>query len=104
VEVATGQASATASNRGDGPALALACGLLLLPFARAHRRKLFFAALLLVLLTAGVSSCTTSSGGTGGVPSGELSGSHTPPGTYTIPVTVTADGLSQQINLTLTVD
>ncbi len=103
VEIATGKASAAARNR-DWGALPLLGGLLLLPSALARRRKAFLAVLLLVLLASGVSSCTSSSGGTGGIPPAGQSSSHTPPGTYTIPVTVTADGASQAIDLTLTVD
>jgi hypothetical protein len=103
VEIATGDATAAAYSEHWG-GLPLVCGLLLLPLALASRRKAFLGALLLVLLATGVSSCTSSSGGTGGTPPGEQGSSHTPPGTYTIPVTITADGLSQAIDLTLTVD
>jgi hypothetical protein len=104
-EFSTGQSSSSA--RAEAPsgwrALPLLCGLLLLPLARARRRKIFLSALLAILLAAGVSSCTSSSGGTGGAPPGGGSGS-TPAGTYTIPVTVTSTGVSHSVNLTLTVD
>ncbi|HTW60726.1 MAG TPA: choice-of-anchor D domain-containing protein [Terracidiphilus sp.] len=103
VEIATGEGTTAARNERWG-ALPLVCGLLLLPLALASRRKVFLAALLLVLLAGGVSSCTTSSGGTGGTPPDAQGSAHTPPGTYTIPVTITADGASQAIDLTLTVD
>jgi hypothetical protein len=106
VEIATASGTAGAQNRAQHSSklLRLACSLLLLPLALAKRRRFCAAFLLLVFLAGGISSCTTSSGGTGGVPPGESSSSHTPPGTYTIPVTVTADGFSQAINFTLTVD
>ncbi len=106
VEVATGEATASTRERvpGDGGALPLVCGLLLLPLALLRRRAAFLAALVLVVLLAGVSSCTSSSGGTGGTPPDEQGSSLTPPGTYTIPVTISADGMSQMIDLTLTVD
>jgi hypothetical protein len=41
-----------------------------------------------------------SSGGSGG----QSGGSSTPTGTYTIPVTVSSNGISQQVDVTLTVD
>jgi hypothetical protein len=106
VEIATGQQATAARNHAPRgwAALPLLCGLLLLPLALAHRRRAFWAALLLMFLAAGASSCTTSSGGTGGTPPSDQNSAHTPPGTYTIPVTITADGVSQSINLTLIVD
>jgi hypothetical protein len=118
-EIATGQTGAAARNdqyegpRGDqerrhgapgeGRALPLLCGVVLLPLVLVRRRRVLLAVLLMAILAAGLSSCTTSSGGTGGT-SGGGSKSSTPPGTYTIPVTVTADGLSHAVSLTLTVD
>ena len=84
-------------------ALPLACGLILLPLAIRRRRKLFLFALLGAFLLSGVSSCTSSGGGTGGT-GGNGGGSNTLPGTYTIPVNVTSMGITQSVNLTLTVD
>ncbi len=84
-------------------ALPLACGLLLLPLALRKHRKVFLFAMLAAFLFAGVSSCTSSGGGTGGT-GGNGGGSNTAPGTYTIPVSVTSMGISQSVNLTLTVD
>jgi hypothetical protein len=106
VQVAT-SASAMASRSESlraWHALPLLCGVLLLPLALKRGRKAFFVVLLAVLLTAGMTSCTSSSGGTGGTPPGGGNGSNTAAGTYTIPVTVTASGLSQVVELTLTVD
>jgi hypothetical protein len=82
----------------------LACGLALVPFGLARRRRALLLVALLVILAGGVSSCTSSNiiktGGGGG-----SSGSGvTPAGTYSIPVTVTSNGISRQITLTLTVD
>jgi hypothetical protein len=116
-EIATGQSSTSAAindskgqeSKGrrrapDGrPMLPLLCGLVLLPLVLVRGRRVFLAVLLLAILAAGISSCTSSSGGTGGTPGGGDKTS-TPPGTYTIPVTVTADGLSHAVSLTLTVD
>ncbi|MGB6722960.1 MAG: hypothetical protein WBE72_19345, partial [Terracidiphilus sp.] len=82
-------------------ALPLVCGLLLLPLALARRRKVLWLAVLTAVLMAGASSCTSSSGGTGGNPPG---GNGTPPGTYTIPITVTSTGVSHAVNVVLTVD
>jgi hypothetical protein len=83
--------------------LPLACGLFLLPFVISRRRKPFLLLVLALSIMCGISSCTSSGGGTGGT-GGNGGGSSTPPGTYTIPVTVTSMGLSRSINLTLTVD
>jgi len=87
-------------------ALPLACGLLLLPLVLHRRRRIFQLALLLAILACGVFGCTSSGGGTGGSggSGGNGGGSGTPTGTYTIPVTVTADGISQTADLVLTVD
>ncbi|MGA7342656.1 MAG: choice-of-anchor D domain-containing protein, partial [Terracidiphilus sp.] len=102
-EILTGQSSAAA--RAEAPAgwraLPLVCGLLLLPLALARRRKVLWLAVLTAVLMAGASSCTSSSGGTGGNPPG---GNGTPPGTYTIPITVTSTGVSHAVNVVLTVD
>jgi hypothetical protein len=87
-------------------ALPLTCGLLLLPLAIHRRRRIFQLVLLLAVLACGVSSCTSSGGGSGGSggPGGNGGGIGTPPSTYTIPVTVTANGISQTVNVVLTVD
>jgi hypothetical protein len=104
VEIATGlTGTATNSSRPLGwPALPLACGLALVPLSLARRRRALLLVALLVLLAGGVSSCTSSKiikGSSGGGGSGV-----TPAGTYSIPVTVTSNGISHQITLTLTVD
>jgi hypothetical protein len=86
-------------------ALPLACGLLLVSLALFKRRKLFLLAILAAIFASGVSSCTSSGGGTGGGGSGgNGGGSKTPPGTYTIPVSVTSLGITHSLNVTLTVD
>ena len=90
-----------AAGWGAAPLL---CGLVLLPFALARRRRDLLFAVLACVLAAGVTACTSSGGGTGGSPPGQKQTTTTPPGTYTIPVTATADGISQPVNLTLTVD
>jgi hypothetical protein len=108
VQISTGS---TTTVRLDSPpahpgpwrAAPLACVLLLLPLAFTKRRKLLLFAVLAVLLIGEVASCTSSGGGTGRT-GGNGNGSTTPPGTYTIPVTVTSTGVSHAINLSLTVD
>jgi len=85
----------------SGP-VSLACGLLLLPIAIFRRRRALFVIVLMLWTVFGVSSCTSSGGGA--TKTGSGNGSNTPPGTYTIPVNVTSMGLSQRVNLTLTVD
>jgi hypothetical protein len=98
-----------ATPNSGGPAfpraLPLACGLLLVSVAVFKRRKLFLLVVLAAILATGVSSCTSSGGGTGGGGSGgNGGGSKTPPGTYTIPVSVTSMGITHSLNVTLTVD
>jgi hypothetical protein len=119
VEIFTGNASTAGLERpgiakpkvgNPGPSLfglrgllPLTCGSLLLPLVVRRRRKLFLLILLAAFLVGGVSNCTSSGGGTGGT-GGNGGGSNTAPGTYTIPVSVTSMGVSQSVNLTLTVD
>jgi hypothetical protein len=66
-----------------------------------RRRSLLLVALLTILL-GGLSSCATSGGGVT-IPRNGGSGV-TPAGSYSIPVTISADGVSQTVTLTLTVD
>jgi hypothetical protein len=105
VEISTSNGSAASVDR---PALwhiaSLVCGLLLLPLALSKRRRIFLLIVTAVTLAGGVSSCTSSGGGTSSGSSGQGGGSGTPASTYTIPVSVTATGVTQQVNLTLTVD
>jgi hypothetical protein len=105
VEIATGltQATARSSRPPAWPALPLACGLLLLPFALARRRRALFLIAALAILTGGVSSCASSSGGVSTVLTKTGTG-YTPPATYSIPVTATSNGVSHQVTLTLIVD
>jgi hypothetical protein len=102
--IATSQSSsaAIANPRGSVRALRLLCGLLLLPLLVVRRRRLLVLGALLAVVTVWAVSCTSSSGGTGGSPAG--ASGNTPPGTYTIPITITSTGVSHSLNLTLTVD
>jgi hypothetical protein len=105
VGISTGKATLA---RAESPAawrmLPLACGLLLLPLALVRRRKSLLLIVLLAVLAGSVSSCTSSGGGTGGGSGGSGSSSATPPGTYTIPVTVSSTGITHAVTLTMTVD
>ena len=85
-------------------ALPLACGLLLLPLAVRRRRKFFLLAVLAVFLRWQCFQLHQLRRRVRQGSSGQSGGSGTPPGTYTIPVTVTSMGVSQSVNLTLTVD
>jgi hypothetical protein len=103
VQISTGKASTALTERpGDWHALPMLCGLVLLPVALLRGRRRLLLVLLAVLVAGGVSSCTSSGGGSSSGGSG--SGSATPPGTYTIPVTVSSTGISHAATVTLTVD
>jgi hypothetical protein len=105
VEIATGITPTTSrsSRLPAWPALPLACGLVLVPFALARRRKALLLMALLAILSGGVSSCVSSSGGVSTVLTKTGDG-YTPPATYSIPVTATSNGVSHQVTLTLIVD
>jgi hypothetical protein len=106
VEIATGQPTSSAHlvRPSAWPVLSLACGLVLVPFAFRRRRRALLLVALLALMAGGVSSCTSSgiiSGSSGGHSTGV---GVTPAGTYSIPITVTSNGVQHQVTLTLTVD
>jgi hypothetical protein len=109
VSVSTGTTgTATLETPTGWRLLPLTCGVFLLPWTLLRRRKVLLKSVLLALFVVSVSSCTSSgggsSGGGGGGGGGTGSGSTTPPGTYSIPVTVTSTGMSHAVTLTLTVD
>jgi hypothetical protein len=113
VEIYTGQGTTgQAVDPFPWRELPLACALILfplgwLPLGWRKRRGFLFFVPLLVLATVAVSSCTSSGGGTGCEVTnscGQGNNGSTPPGTYTIPVTVASDGLQQSLNVTLNVD
>ena len=113
VQIYTGSSGLTARaaplTAGRGWPLAFA--IVLLPLALWRRRRIFIMALLAVVFSTGMTSCTGaivgpgagSNGGSGGT-GGSGGSSSTPAGTYTVPVTVSASGLSQSVTLTMTVD
>ena len=105
VIIATDQSTSSSSaHRGTSAGLALLpvlCGFaLLIPLRRGWRNRLFM--LLLAASFGLMTSCATTGGGTGSIP---INGNGiTPTGTYTIVVTATSGGLSQSVDLSLTVD
>jgi len=104
VLIATGTSSTAQLVRPGGwPVLPLAYGIVLVPLAFWKRRRVLLAILALALVAGGVSSCTSSGGGLSQPPPHSGPGI-TPAGTYSIPVTVSANGLQHQVTLTLTVD
>ena len=116
VEISTGQSTTSSLDAGPvkGRALPFACGLILLPLALTsawkRRRKLLLMGALLAILGGGISSCVGSLAGSNPSCGTACSGSGlTPPGTYTIVVNVTSNGVTHPLAaptgpLTLTVD
>jgi hypothetical protein len=80
----------------------LVCGLLLRPIAR-RRRGAWFAMLWLAVCVSGFTSCVGSGGGGGSSPRTQTAHS-TAPGTYSIPVVITGNGVQHTLTLTLVVD
>ena len=85
-------------------ALAVACGLLVLPLAFRRRFRGAFFMVILSLVPFGITSCAGAGGGGGGTPPPSPGNTNTPAGTYSVVMTATANGLSHEITLTLTVD
>jgi hypothetical protein len=116
VEISTGSGSTSLLKRpgADGPAsgrralrraLPLVCGLLVLPVAIRKRRRVLLLLALVAIMTGGITSCLGAGlNNNGGGSGGQGGGSGTPAGTYTIPVTVSCNGISQQVDVVLTVD
>ena len=105
VQIATGLTTASVNDSPplSWPALPLACGLLLAPFALRRGRKALLLVALLAILMGGVSSCTSSGITSGGTVPGSGSGI-TSAGTFPVVVTATSNGVQHQVNLTLIVD
>ncbi|HVZ83156.1 MAG TPA: choice-of-anchor D domain-containing protein [Terracidiphilus sp.] len=104
VQVSTGNATAAAHVPGLFPwrsGIAL-CGLVLLPLAWRRRHRLWVLCALLAIALGGAGGCVASGGGTEIGPGN--SGSTTPPGTYTVQVTVSANGIAHGVSFSLTVD
>ena len=86
----------------------LAFAIVVMPIALRRKRKSLLMAVLAVAISAGITSCTGAIGGTTTTSTGSsgqgTTSSATPPGTYSIPVTVTSFGVSHSITVQLTVD
>jgi hypothetical protein len=110
LNIATGLASTSAQNSGHDPgrfasrAFFVGVSLFMLPFAIYRRRRGTFFLATLILSSFGLTSCAGAGGGGGGTPPSNPVNGATPPGTYSVVVTATANGLAHKITLTLTVD
>ena len=104
IQIATGaSSSASLSNPPAWPVPPLACGIVLAPWAIRKRRRALLLIALLAIVAGGLSGCTTAGGGLATPPPRSGPGI-TPAGTYSIPVTVSSNGIQHQVLLTLTVD
>ena len=104
VQITTGQAtSAQVVPPSSAGGRALAFAVLTLPLAW-RRRKLRFPIAVLAVLLLEFSGCSSSGGGSGGTPPSSPTTHSTPAGTYTVPVTVTSNGVQHAVTLTLVVD
>lgn len=106
VQVATGDAAgASLASRGanwtNAPFL---LSVLVLPIAWRKRRRILLFLALLGLAVSGICSCATAGGGTGGSAYGGQGGAGTAAGTYSIPVSATANGVTHTVTVMLTVD
>ena len=79
-----------------------AVSLIFLPLANRRRRRGTFLLAIFILSSFGLASCAGAGGGGGGTP--PSTNGATPPGTYSVVVTATANGLSHKVTVTLTVD
>lgn len=87
---------------GGGVAI---CALLFLPLVlRSRRKELWLSAVLAIRMICGLSSCAGSGGGTGAEPAGGQGNSTADVATFSIPVTVAANGVTHTVTVTLTVD
>jgi hypothetical protein len=105
LQIATGSVVAKIGDqRSESPIAPLACGLALLSLGWRRRRKALLLCGLALLIATGVTSCTsagpksTGGSGTGG------GSTTTPAGSYSVPVSATADGVQHSVTLTLVVD
>ena len=105
VQIATGHASSIQRPGGAARVAGVAiCALLFLPLAVRSRRNALWLSALLAVLICGLSSCAGSGGGTGAGPAGGQGNSTASVGTFSIPVTVAANGVTHTVTVTLTVD
>lgn len=112
LQISTGiVAAGIRDQRKESPIAPLVCGLALLSLGWRRRRRALLVFWLAMLIVTGMTSCTssgpTSGGGSGGGSGGSGSGggsTSTPAGTYSVPVSATADGVQHSVTVTLVVD
>ena len=108
VQILTGTLAASVRGERRGlPMAPLACGLVVMMLGWRGRRKALLLCGLVVLIATGVTSCTSAGTKSGGGPGGDGGGggtTSTPAGTYSVPVSATADGVQHSVTLTLVVD
>ena len=108
VQITTGISSTSAKNPDRAThapssrifVIVLSLAMLPLAFSRKDRNLLLMA---IFISSFGMLSCAGAGGGGGAAPPSSIN-INTPPGTYSVVVTATANGLSHKITLTLTVD
>jgi len=105
IQIATGQSNSAAATGGPGEwrVLPVALGVLLLPAAWGRRRKALLP-LVLLMLAMGFTSCSGGGGGGGGSSPPGGGGTTTSPGTYSVLVSASANGISHKVTVSLTVD
>lgn len=113
VRLSTGQSAQASSSPFPKPRatggvhlLPLVCGLVLVPLSRKGRRRFLLLVAAFAILFGGLVGCVSSGGGSGGSSGsgGILSANSTPAGTYSVLVTVSSNGVSHSLTLTLIVD
>jgi hypothetical protein len=80
------------------------CALAFIPIAFRRRWKYLGVAAICAISFCAMTSCSGSGGGTGGTPSGGQGSANGSTGTYSIPVSVSSNGIAHTVTLTLTVD
>lgn len=107
VQISTGLSTAASVHSPAAPwrAVTLVSLVLLLPLAGRRRRGSLLIALLAAAMCFGAVACTSSGGG-GGIGGGGSGGgnSATPPGTYSVQVAASSNGVQHTVTVTLTVD
>ena len=102
VETGQGTAAAQFKPRSRWPAWPIAAGVVLLPLVLRKRPRKWAALLLLSVSAATVTSCVSASGGS--APTHPSGPGVTPAATYSIPVSVKADGVDHSLTVSLTVE
>ena len=105
MQIATGPSASSIHHSDEmvwGRAIVL-CAVVLWPLALRRKQATLWLVVMLLVFTGGVLGCPGSGGGSGGTSAGGR-GNSTAAGTYTIPVTATANGVAHSVTVTLTID